>query len=160
MISDNEFEKIVAGASDITEVFQALVDEADKQNAEKLAAKQAASVKNTGVWYDHDETNESGHSLSVYAINLSGKTIAWAMVNNDVVDTSDEGEKVKNATQGVATAHNIFILNATRTGGYESKGLAMRYLHGDGSGTHVDGNSLRTYIMPRFSLIIARLYGV
>lgn len=160
MISDNEFEKIVAGASDITEVFQALVDEADKQNAEKLAAEQAAAVKKTGVWYDHDETNESGHTISVYALNLGGKTIAWALVNNDIVDMSDEGEKIKNATQGVATAHNIFILNSARSGGWETKGLAMRYEHSDGTGTHVDGNSLRTYIMPRFPMIIARLYGV
>jgi hypothetical protein len=133
---------------DVADVFAAVADEAAK------------APKKDGVWFAENKV-EGGHNLSLYAINLGGRTVAWATINNDWVETDPETLQAlgKELPEGV-TAHRIFIQNAHRTDGEMTNGLALRYEHGDGSGVHADGQTIRLYIMPRLTKIIARLYGV
>lgn len=145
LFSADEQAELAAAASDV-------------EAAADAAAK--AKPKKDGVWYDHNEENSQGHSISVYAINLGGKTVAWAIVNNDITETSDLATQLAAATGGAATVHAIFIHNAHRTDGWMSHGLALSYEHNDGTGIHIDGQTIRSFVMPRLSKIVGRLYGI
>lgn len=132
----------------------------DDEVAELAALeKDAVAVqtpKKTGVWYVDTKT-ESGHAISVYAMNAAGKTILWLAVDNDVeVTANDLGVEV---SEGV-TIHAIRVWNANYTTWLDTKGFAARYEHPDGTGTHIDGNTVRQYAMPRIWDWIAHFYGV
>lgn len=121
--------------------------------AEDVAAQVAAETpKKDGLWYVKDE---GGNSL--YALNAAGKTILWFTVDNVAEMTP---EQVGGHLPLGMTAHRIVVWNAYRTANLETNGFGARYLHDDGSGTHIDGNTVRAYTIPRASRWIAHFYGV
>jgi len=132
-------------------------------NADELAELQAVyaevqaavaeSAKKDGLWYVHDD--QVGHS--VYALNSNGKTILWFTVNNEV---ELGAEQIGGHLPMGVTAHRIVAWNAYRTASIETKGFAAKYLHDDGSGVHIDGNTVRAYVLPRVHRWIAEFYGV
>lgn len=144
--------------------FNNLFDAGDLADLEAVAsgidAEKAAEPKKDGVWFSENKV-EAGHNLSLYAINLGGRTIAWATINNDWVetDTTVLAPVASLLVEGV-TAHRIFIQNAHRTDGWMTSGLTLRYDHPDGTGVHADGNLIRKFIQSRVTRIVARFYGV
>lgn len=122
--------------------------------AAEVAAEQPAAPKKDGVWYAHDGVDGNGHTISWYALNSGGKTLLWASVNNALeISTAPLGQ----APAGV-TGHGIRVYNAQRTASVETNGIAVRTLHEDG--VHVDGQSVRSFLLPRVSRYISHFYGV
>lgn len=148
-MTEDEFKGLFSkeDIKDVADVFEAIVDEADK------------APKKDGVWFIENKI-EAGHNLSLYAVNLGGKTIAWATINNDWIETDPTVLAPLGHIPAEVTAHRIFIQNAHRTDGWMTEGLALRYDHPDGSGVHADGHTIRAFIAPRVTKIVARLYGV
>jgi len=144
-MGENEF-KDMFNADEIAEL-QAAADE--------VAAQVAADTpKKNGIWYSHDE-NEGANS--VYALNMGGKTILWFTVNNTV-------ELLPSQIGGILpdgiTAHRIVAWNSYRTANLVTDGFAARHLHDDGTGIHVDGNTVRAFITPQVQRLLAHFYGV
>ena len=126
----------------------------DKEVAKAMPTK----PKKGGVWYVRDEQSTDGHTVSVYALNMAGKTLAWITVDNDIVETDETLLAPLGEIPPYVTVHRLFIWNAYRTDGYlTSNGFALRYPQKHG--VHVDTNTVRSYVMPRLALILARLYG-
>ena len=148
-------------AKDLNEVaaaFDALVVEAQKNGFGPDGKVASAPPKKSGVWYSHNEQDTNGHTISVYALNMGGKTIAWLTADNDIAETDAALLAPLGNIPEFVTPHRITIWNGTRTESYASKGLALRYPQN--SGVHIDTNTIRAYIMPRLPKIVGRLYGV
>lgn len=150
-MTEDEFNALFANddIKDVTEVFAAIAAETPPT---------PVKPKKDGINYTHDEQDANGHTLSVYMINLGGKTIAWAVVDNDYVETDENMLAPLGEVPDYVTAHRIRIENATRTDGYLTKGLALRYPHGNK--VHVGVTAIRAYIGPRIAHIVGRLYGI
>ena len=145
-MGENEFKNLF-NADEIAEL-QAVADEL----ADEVAKQQP---KKDGIWYSHDaDDNVNGHSESYYAVNAGGKTVLWIAIDNDL--SVDIGHQLPEG----ATAHMIRVWNATKTAFIDTKGFAFRYAHSDGTGTHVDGNTVRSYVMLRTGQLIAHFYGI
>lgn len=141
-MDENEFKKLFS-ADELNELHAA---------AEQAEAEGVAPTKNGGVWYDGDEGQ-----FSRYAVNMGGKTVVWVMVNNDVVlSPAQHGLQIP----AEITIHPIHVLSADRNQFVVTKGFAARYLHDDGTGVHVDGNTVRAYVAPRISHWLGHFYGV
>lgn len=141
--------------------FENLFDADEIAELEKLGkdvAQQSAAPKKDGVWYAGDEQDGNGHTLSTYAVNANGKTLLWIWADNDVEVSRDDIPELH--VPSLATAHWIWVANARRTHWVKTRGVALRYPHGDGSGTHIDGNTLRMYVGPRVGRWLAEFYGV
>jgi|SRR5690348_9392417 len=143
-MGDEDFKKLFN--DDEVAELQAVYDELAAE------ATPASQQKQNGIWYDGDEG-----IFSRYAVNLGGKTIIWVMVNNSVELTQ---EQHKMPVSPDVTVHPIHVLSADRNQFLVTKGFAARYLHGDGSGVHIDGNTVRAYVAPRVSHWVGHFYGV
>ena len=146
-MTENEFKGLFG------EDFEAVAESLANAEAEELAAK-AATPQKDGLWYVHDGVDGNGHTISWYALTAGGKTLLWASVDSDATLTETTGVIVP---PGV-TAHAIRVHNATRTASVATTGVAARGPHKDG--VHVDGNSVRSYVLPRTSRWIVHFYGV
>lgn len=136
--------------------FETLFDEADvaalKALGNEITAEAATKkpAKKDGIWYLTD--SQDGGS-STYVVNAGGKTMLHV-----VVDNANEMH-VDGLPEGV-TAHSITVYNAKKDSFLTTKGWAIRGLHADGSGVHVDGNTVRSYVGPRVWKWLAHFYGV
>lgn len=126
----------------------------------KLDGEKAPKKVKDGVYYDSNEENSNGHSISRYRIVIGGKTVLWASVNNDLPYTVDGNVKTIHGLPAGATTHNIFIANADKTKAICTNGFAVRIMHNDGTGVHIDGHTIQTYVVPRISRFLGELYGV
>jgi hypothetical protein len=128
-------------------------------SAEEIAELQAAAedtlaqkpAKKDGIWYVADDA--SGNT-SFYEFVIGGKVVL-----NVAVDNAHEKEIPFQLPPG-ATAHSITVWDAKRTSFRNTNGFALRYEHNDGTGVHVDGNTVRAYVLPRATRWIAEFYGV
>lgn len=147
-MTEDEFKNLFDSKDikDVADVFEAIV------------AEKPPTPKKAGLWYAHDEQDANGHSVSVYALNMGDKTVAWVMADNDIVETDATLIAPLGNIPEFVTPHRITIWNGTRTESYVSKGLALRYPQS--SGVHIDTNTVRAYVMPRLPKILGRLYGV
>lgn len=123
-----------------------------------ITAEKPEKPKKYGVNFSHNEQNADGHTLSVYAINLGGKTVAWAIADNDLIEMDEALLAQLGEIPPFVTPHRIRIENAQRTDGYISKGIALSYQHGDK--THIGTSTVRVYAIPRIACIMGHLYGV
>jgi hypothetical protein len=151
-MTDDEFKGLFG--NDYTEIAEAM----DEAEAAHKAKAEAAKPKKDGLWYVRDEdVPEHGHTISVYALNLGGKTVAWIRVDNDLEVPAEELAKLGKVPAGV-TGHAIRIFSADGGRDIATTGIALRYPHQDG--THLDGQSIRAYVLPRASRFLGQLYGV
>lgn len=152
-MTNDEF-KDLFGEDEVLELEQAAAA-AEAEAAEKAPV---ATVKD-GLWYAEDSVDANGHTISWYALNASGKTLLWISVDNAL---EIGAELLSNAAHGHVpagvTGHAIRVHNATRTVSVETSGIAVRAPHEDG--THVDGQTIRSYVVPRVSRWIAQFYGI
>jgi hypothetical protein len=126
------------------------------QTAADAVAKQAATQpKKDGIWYVRDDSADQQNTLSLYAVNAGGKTIMWIAVNNTITLELDGIH-----FPGDATAHPIRIWNAKMDQWLDTEGFAIAYTHDDGTGRHIDGNTVRAYAMPRANKWVAHFYGI
>jgi hypothetical protein len=137
--------------NELSEAFDAAIKESKKTPTATKPAKD-------GIFYHHDEQNSDGHTLSVYAVVLGKKIVAWAIVDNDVEETDEKILAPLGEIPFGITVHRIFIHNAHRTDGYMSGGLAMRHLHS--TKVHVSRHSIMTYVSTRLGCIMGHLYGI
>lgn len=113
-------------------------------------AAQAAKVhKQDGIWYSHDE-----NEMSLYEVRVGHKVLLWIRVDN-----AHEIQTPFHVPAG-ASAHAIQVWDAKRERFLDTMGIALRYEHADGSGTHIDGNTVRMYVLPRVSRWLGHFYGV
>jgi hypothetical protein len=124
-----------------------------KAAANDVVAQVAAEApKKNGLWYVKDEGTQS-----LYAVNSGGKTVLWFTVDNTTEMTP---EQVGGHLPLGVTAHRIVVWNSYRTVDVETNGFAARYLHDDGTGTHIDGDTVRAYALPRIGRWLGHFYGV
>jgi hypothetical protein len=149
-MGENEFNELFGDETlaELNEAFAAAAAEAQETAAVK-------PVKD-GLWYDSDGVNGDGHTISWYRLVSGGKTLLWFSMDNDLEVPAPAGVYVP---PGV-TVHTIRVHNATRTASVSTSGVAGRAPHKDGSGTHIDGQSVRAYTIPRVARWIAEFYGV
>lgn len=125
---------------------------------EALAPAVKAEQPANGLRYAGDTVAEgTADSLSWYRLLIGGKTVLWVSVNND------RPLPMKGAPGGLpegATVHGIWVWNADKTKHVATNGLAARYEHPDGTGTHVDGATVQLYVIPRAMRYVAEFYGV
>lgn len=146
-------------ASELDAIESELSETAAAFEAEQAqAAAEAAKAKpvKDGLWYVEDTTNADGHTISWYRLVTGGKTLLWFSLDNDLEAPAPKGLHVP---PGV-TVHAIRVHNATRTASTETAGIGARAPHQDGSGVHIDGQSVRQYVAPRVPRWIAEFYGV
>lgn len=154
-MADNDF------SSEFSGLFEALADEKIEAEFQAIDAKvQAASAAKTaplpdGVWYVEDGVDGNAHTISWYRLVLGGKTVLWASVDND----RPLPGTLPNLPEGT-TAHGIWVWNADRTKSEGTKGLAARYEHPDGTGIHVDGTTIRSFLAQRAGKYLGTFYGV
>jgi hypothetical protein len=135
---------------------------ADGKTAEQIAAEVAAEKAKAappkdGLWYVEDTTNSDGHTISWYRLVAHGKTLLWISADNDLEATP---EQIGGKLQAGASAHALTVWSGDRTKEAATKGFGVRVPHPDGSGTHIDGQTVRAYVIPRASRWIASFYGV
>jgi hypothetical protein len=149
-MTDDEFKGLL-GESDAAEL-EALAAEVEAE----VAAEQPAAPKKDGLWYAHDGVSSDGHTISWYALNGGGKTVLWVSIDNDLeVSTAALGK----LPDGI-TGHAIRVHDAERTDSMATNGIALRAPHQDGTGTHLDGQTVRSYVLPRALRYLGRFYGV
>lgn len=151
-MTDDEFKGLFSAAEQAELESAAEVADLEAVVA-SVAAEATSSTKQDGVWYSHDAKDGNGHLVSWYAINMGGKSVAWISVDNYV--------EVSTAGLGLPaglTGHGMVIWNAERTVSHATKGVAVRAPHEDG--THIDGQSVRSFIYPRLPRFLGQLYGV
>lgn len=150
-MTENEFNELFA-ADDVAELTEAMA----AAEAETKAAQPATPAPTKdGVWYVNDGVNADGHTISWYRLSAHGKAVLWFSVDNDIEVPSGPLGKLP---AGV-TAHAIRAWNATRTASVATTGLAIRVPHGPDD-VHIDGQSVRSYVVPRASRWVAEFYGV
>lgn len=157
-MTENEFNEQFS-ADDLAEIEASLSEAAAEAEVEAAAAaKLAAKAKpmKDGLWYVEDGTNGDGHTISWYRLVTGGKTLLWFSLDNDLEAPAPAGLHVP---AGV-TVHAIRVHNATRTASVATSGVGARAPHQDGTGVHIDGQSVRQYVAPRASRWVAEFYGV
>jgi hypothetical protein len=142
------------------DLFAALVgdlgDVAEAGKAAEAELKKPAVMKD-GIRYAADEQDSNGHQISRYAVVMGGKVIAHVLIDNDLETTPPAG--MPKLPAGL-TVHAIRVQDAMRTKTLETTGVAVKAPHNDGTGTHIDGQTVASYVGPRVARIIADLYGV
>jgi hypothetical protein len=153
-MTENEFNEQFS-PEDIAEL-KAL--EAQMDEAAAAQAAEAAKVKalKDGLWYVYDGANADGHAISWYRLVTGGKTLLWFSLDNDLEAPAPAGLHVP---AGI-TVHQIVAWNATRTASVKTSGVGARAPHQDGTGVHIDGQTVRAYVAPRAARWIAEFYGV
>jgi hypothetical protein len=157
-MTENEFNEQFS-ADDLAEIESALAATAAEAEAAAVEqAKEAAKAKpvKDGLWYVEDGTNGNGHTISWYRLVTGGKTLLWFSLDNDLEAPAPKGLHVP---PGV-TVHTIRVHNATRTASIETTGVGARAPHKDGTGVHIDGQTVRQYVAPRVPRWIAEFYAV
>lgn len=155
-MDEKDFLKAIVGAEDMQEIENLFAQVAAEHDAEKAqAAAEAPKPIKDGLWYDADGVDANGHKISWYRLAKQGKTLLWFSVDNDIeVPTAALGK----LPAGV-TGHAIRAWNATRTESVSTAGIAIRAPHGPDD-THIDGQSVRAYVMRRVTRWVAQFYGV
>lgn len=152
-MTENDFNGLFG--DDFSEINEAL-KAAEAEVAAQVEAAAKAEAKQDGLWYVRDEDDANGHAVSIYAVNASGKTLLWVRINN-FLEIPTEG--IGHVPAGI-TGHAITIVSADGEKAIATKGIALKAPHQDGTGTHIDGQSVRVYILPRLTRFIGELYGV
>lgn len=155
-MTENEFQE----QFDPTELaeLKALEAEMDKAAALEAAEQAKATVSKVkdGLWYVEDGVNADGHTISWYRLVTGGKTLLWFSLDNDLEAPAPAGLHVP---PGI-TVHAIRVHNATRTASLATGGIGARAPHKDGTGVHIDGQTVRQYVAPRATRWISEFYGV
>lgn len=151
-MTENDFQGLF-GDDDYAEIAASMAE----VEAEHAAEAPAVEVKKTGVWYVEDVQGANGHAISIYALNLGGKTVATARIDNDLEVSPERLATLGKVPAGV-TGHAIVIYSADGGHALATGGIALRYPHKDG--THLDGQTVRAYVLPRAARFIGELYGV
>jgi hypothetical protein len=125
--------------------------EAQKEALEAEVAA-AAKPKQDGLWFSHNEDDSNGHAISVYVVRMGGKEVLYARVNTALT------VEVPGLPAGVS-AHPIVVAGTTGKQ-IETKGFGLMAPHNDGTGTHIDGQTVRSFIVPRLPRFLGELYGV
>lgn len=154
-MTDDDFQGLFS-ADDAAELLAAATA-AETEVAAEVAAKAAAEPLKEGIWYAGDEANENGHKISMYRLVMGGKVVMWAKVNTELTVSADDEPAVAGLPAG-ATAHRIVLVNATGTKMIGTKGFAVMAPHEDG--THIDGRTVRSFLIPRVARYLGELYGV
>lgn len=133
----------------------------ENEMAEAAAQHEAETVKaqpvKDGLWYVEDTTDGNGHTISWYRLVMAGKTVLWISADNDLEATP---EQLGGVLPGGATGHFLTVHNSTRTASIATKGFGVRVPHGDGTGSHIDGQTVRSYVTSRALRWIGEFYGV
>lgn len=148
LFSADEQAELAAATADVNAALEAKAAELAAKAAE-LAAK-AAEPKKDGLWYSHNEDDANGHTISVYVVIMGGKEIMYARVNT-ALTVSVPG------LPGGVTAHPI-VIAGTLGKQIETKGFGLMAPHEDG--THIDGQTVRSFLIPRMPRYLGELYGV
>lgn len=139
-MSDNaEFDAIIANLSDDTELTTAA------SLLGSLADKAAAKLRDNGLCYLGDHETES-----IYAVRINATTVFVVKVDN-----ADKLE-APGLPEGVS-AHRILVQSVDGARVVLTGGVAARAPHNDGTGTHVDGQTVASYVLPRAVRFIQEL---
>lgn len=101
---------------------------------------------------DVDDTM-TGHSLSRYTLTLYGRRILDVLVDNDI-------ERKPSPKFGI-TLHQIYVAKpntVTVADAVGTNGVAARTPHSDG--VHVDGQTVKTYVLPRVLRLMTLVHGL
>lgn len=136
--------------------FDAMFAKLAEDNAElaKAVEAEAAPVKD-GLAYAGDFDGVNGHTYSRYVMTLTGKHVFDVLIDNflEVAVPAEMGK----APAGVS-AHTIVVVKPGEVSGIATTGLAFRAPHNDGTGTHIDGRSVQSYVYPRAVRFLVQLY--
>lgn len=149
----DEFNELFA-AEDLAEI-QAAMQEAEIETAAATPEPTAPPVKD-GVWYVEDVEDANGHQISWYRLAGHGKTLLWFSIDNEISLTAEE---LGGHLPCGITGHAIRVWSGDRMHSIGTKGFAARAPHPDGA-VHLDGQTVRSYVVPRASRWIAEFYGV
>lgn len=123
--------------------------------AEKNAAEVKATPAKDGLAYAGDFDGANGHTYSRYTLTYEGKNAFDVLIDNfiEVPVPADMGH----APAGI-TAHTMVVVKPGQVSGITTTGLAFRTPHNDGTGTHIDGRTVQSYIYPRVMRLMVQLY--
>ena len=141
-------------ADDAAELAAAAA-QVDAELAAKKAELEAQAPKKDGLWFSHNEDDANGHTISVYVVRMGGKVVLQARVNTALT------VEFPGLPAGV-TAHPITITAGApgEKPAIPTSGVGVMAPHADGTGTHIDGSTVRSYVIPRIPRFLGELYGV
>lgn len=134
------------------EVFSQMINDLDLKAFDAKVSAEAKAPKD-GLAYAGDIEGANGHAYSLYALTLNGKHVFNAVIDN-FVEVPVPAE-MGTVPAGV-TAHTIVIVKPGQVSGITTNGLAFRTPHPDG--THIDGRSVQSYVIPRILRLMIDLY--
>jgi hypothetical protein len=107
-------------------------------------------VKESGLSYVTDEVDKFGSARSVYVMTYEGVQLFQVHVDLGCTVAGPKHPKM-------TTFHPIRIVGNDGLTSIDTNGIAGVWNHDDGSGIHVDGQMVASYVIPRLMRYVVKL---